>query len=312
MIDYIKAFVLFTAVAVVSGVVVMKVAMYQGGERVEVPDLRGKHVVQALEILDETGLYMKVLRLDYSTSVAKDRIIDQSPKPGEIARERNDINVTVSRGSQSIIMPQIVGTNMEMAKRTLHTSGIEINKVVKSYSAEPKGTIRAQDIPADTALDRGDALSILLSIGGYPDYLQTPEFVGKDIGLVMEEIKQIDLRISRVLYKTSEESPKGEVILQEPEAGGRLAKNSYVELTVSEGMAEDENESATYSFLYYTVPGRDSTGRVVIWQENVNGEKEIYNRIHRRGDTISLLIEKKGKTAIKIFVDDQLTEVKRF
>lgn len=312
MIDYIKAFVLFTAVAAVSGVLVMKVAMYQGGERVEVPDLRGKNVVQALEILDKTGLYMKIIRLDYSTAVAKDEIIDQSPKPSEIARERNDINVTISRGSQSIVMPQIVGTNIEMAKRTLHTSGIDIKKVVKSYSAEPKGTILGQDIPADTALNRGDSLSILLSLGEYPDYLQALDFVGKDIGLVMEEIKKIDLRISRVLYRTSADVPKGVVLLQVPEGGVRLAKNSYVELTVSEGMLEDETESATYSFLYYTVPGRDSTGRVVIWQESQNGEKEIYNRIHRRGDTISLLIEKKGKTVIKIFVDDQLTEVKRF
>jgi hypothetical protein len=41
-------------------------------------------------------------------------------------------------------------------------------------------------------------------------------------------------------------------------------------------------------------------------------EKVIYNRRHKGGETISLLVKVEGHTTLRVYLDDELAEVKRF
>ena len=86
-VEYLKAFALFIAVAVVSGVIVMKIAMITGGEAVKIPDIRGKEIIPALEALSVNGLHLKVTRLDFDSTIPKDRIISQKPQPGQTLKQ---------------------------------------------------------------------------------------------------------------------------------------------------------------------------------------------------------------------------------
>ena len=51
--------------------------------RVIVPDLEGRDVVYALEILTDLGLNIKVKGSEYSSDITKNHVIVQEPGPGE-------------------------------------------------------------------------------------------------------------------------------------------------------------------------------------------------------------------------------------
>ncbi len=311
-IEYLKAFALFIAVAVVSGVIVMKIAMISGGEAVQTPDIRGKEIIAALETLSATGLHLKVNRLDFDATIPKDRIVSQEPEAGESLKRGRDVRVIVSRGSKEALTPDLVSSSLFRAETILNRNDIKIRKRVYIHSDKPKGEILAQKPPPRTSIIRGDAVSLLVSSGPFPEYIMAPDFVERRLESVMDKIKELDLKISRVAYEASSQTDRGVVIRQDPPFGARIEKGSFIALTVSEGVAPENDQPATYTFLYYTVPDGPSAVKVSITQENRDGEKEVYNRVHRPGDTVSLLVEIKGRTVAKIFLDNELAEARRF
>ncbi len=313
LVDYIKSFLLLSLVTIVSAVVVMKVSMYSAGELVIVPDLRGKHLVHVLESLDRRGLHLKATRLQYDSDVPKDRIISQEPAPGESLKSGRDVKVVISRGAREALAPDLVGATQLRAVATLNRSGLKIQKVMTVHSnTVAKGVVMAQRPAAHSILRKGAAMTLLVSAGRYPENLMTPNLVDSSVTDAMTQLKSIGLKIRRVLYKPSMDKGRGVVISQEPVYGVRVAKGSLISLTVSEGSSDYEDAPATFTFLYYTVPDAPSAVKISIVQDNLDGEKEIYNRVHRSGDTVSLLLEVKGRTAAKIFLNDELVEVKRY
>jgi serine/threonine-protein kinase len=312
MLDYLKIFILLIAVAVVSGVIVMKVAIFQAGEPISAPDVVGKEIIPALESLDKAGLYLKIVRLEFSPTAPKDRIISQNPPPGETIKKGRDVRVVISRGSKNVIIPSLVGSSLLRAESVMAKNGIKIRKRIKVYSEKSEGEILAQKPAPQTTLVRGDAMTLLVSAGAYPEYLMTPEFVDQPVASTMERIKELDLKMSRVTYETSDKIERGIVLSQSPPFGARTLKGSFVSMVVSKGAAETSEEPATFSFLYYTIPGGPSAVSVSITQENDDGEKEVYHRIHQPEDTISLLVQVKGETIVKIFMDDEFAEVRRY
>ena len=311
MIDYLKAFALLAAVAVVTGIAVMQIAMRQGGEVVTVPGVAGSPVIAALETLDRSGLYLTVTRLDYSPTVPKDRIIRQKPVAGERLRQGSSVEVVVSRGSRDLVLPDLVGASLTRARATLARSKVKPADIVRVWSDRPEGEALAQKPAPRTVIGREESIGLLVSAGPAPSYVMAPDFVGEPLSTVMSRIKELDLRVSRVSYVPSDGGAKGTVVEQTPPFGTRLASGSFLALTVSEGGGGGA-AAGSLEFLYYTVPDGPHGVKVGMYQENADGEKEIYNRVHRPGDTFSLLVALKGRTTVKIFLDDELAEVRRF
>ncbi|MGK7345319.1 MAG: PASTA domain-containing protein [Candidatus Nitrospinota bacterium M3_3B_026] len=310
--EYIKVFLLLLAVTVASGVTVMKIAMYMGGEKIAAPDVRGKMVIPAMETLSSRGLYMAVTRMENSPTTPKDRIVSQDPPPGEPIKLGRAVKVVVSRGSSKTLIPDITGSSLLRAEAVLEGRGIKIKKKIYIHSGRQERTILAQDPAPGTLAPKGASITLLVSSGPRPERIMAPDFVGQPLSAAMDRIRNSDLRIRRVLYRRANGKESGEVIAQDPAFGAMVEKGSYITLTVSEGRQGSVDEPATYTILYYTVPEGPSAVKVSITQENRDGEKDIYNRAHRPGDTISLLVEIKGRTAVKIFMDNELAEVRRF
>ena len=313
LLDYIKTILLLCSVTVVSAIVVMKIVMYTGGESVAVPDLRDRTIINTLEALDERGLYLKVTRMDFSTTTPKNKVISQDPKPGSVLKKGREVKVIVSRGSQDVLVPDLVGSSIHRADIILGKSDLRIRgKIFVTTSNHPRNAILAQKPPKNAKVRRGDSVNLLVSSGPHIEYLMIPNFINSTLSEAMVTIKNMDIKVGRVAYRPDDINDRGVVMEQTPSFGSRVAHGSFVSLTVSEGRLTEGEEAATFTFFYYTVPEGTSAYKVSVVQENLDGEKDVYNRVHRPTDTISLLLEVKGSTAAKIFLNGQLVEVKRF
>ena len=312
LVEYAKLFLLLVAVAVASGLVVMSVAMRTGGATVETPDLRGQRIIPAIEALDGRGLNLKVTRLAWDPAIPADSVISQSPGPGEPVKTGRDVNVVISRGPRETVVPDLTGSTELRGETILSRNGLAAGGRTRTPCAHGRqGVILAQRPAPGVRAGRGETVSLLVCDGPFPGYLAAPQFTGAPLAAVMEQTKKAGLKINRVTYRP-DAAPRETVIEQTPAPGARAAQGALVTLAVSEGPSAGGDASATYAFLYYTVPSLPGPVKVSVLLENTDGEKEIYNHIHRPGDMVSLLAPVKGRTAAKIFLDGELAEVKRY
>jgi serine/threonine-protein kinase len=304
---------LFVTVAVVSAVIVMKVAMYTGGEGIQTPSVTGATIITALETLERQGLYLKVTKLEYHQEAPKDRIISQAPAAGEPIKRGRDVKVVVSKGAKSQIMPNLAGVTQRGLERLLAQSELRVKKVVRVHmSGAEKGVILAQTPAAGAAIGKGEEVTLVESLGPPPKYLAAPDLADKPLDGAMKALADVDLKISEVTYRQEGGKAKGITLAQDPPFGRRVEKGSAVALVASEGVEDRGGASASYTIFFYTIPPGPDPVKVSIVQGNAGGEKEVYNRVHMPGDTVSLLIEVRGKSAAKVFLNDKLADVKRF
>lgn len=131
---------------------------------VDVPDLRGKGMVEANDLLRSKSLYIRLEGDDYDPAIPQGNIIRQSIPAGSQVKQGREIGIILSRGSRISYVPDVVGQTIAQAESTLQPRGIKIGKVVYIRSdAAPKDIILAQ---RPEPLERGgEQFSILVSLG---------------------------------------------------------------------------------------------------------------------------------------------------
>ncbi len=309
--DYLYALLIMLVVTVVTAVGTMEVTLYRSGEGVAAPSVTGLSVSDALDRVDRVGLALTVTGLAYSPTVEKEGIVTQTPEAGKTLLPGEAITVTVSRGSRTVILPELAGLPLAQARTILSTNRLKSPDLLRIPADQAEETVLAQQPAAGEMVTREEKPALLVSAGPAPRYVMAPDFTGMPLSTVMNKIKRLDLRVARVTYTPNDRVEKGVVLSQEPTFGKRMGAGSFVTLNVSDGGGESKGEDGV-TFLYFTVPDRPAPVRVTLSQENENGTKEIYDRIHRPGDTFSILVSIAGETMVKIFLDNELADVRRF
>lgn len=145
---------------------------------VEVPDLRGKSLVEANDLLNKQRLYLKVEGEEHDPAVPATHVARQDIPPGNKVKAQREIKVIVSKGPRVLSVPRIAGLSREEAELQLNQNGIRLDKIISVHSNSiEKGRIIAQQPdPDETARD---SISIVLSAGPYAIIYYCPDFSGK-------------------------------------------------------------------------------------------------------------------------------------
>lgn len=133
---------------------------------VPVPDLKGKGVRDASDILRGKGLYMRVKGEDYDSFVPEGYIIRQDEPPGNTVKEGREIGVVLSRGPRVRLVPDVVGQTFDESEVLLRSRGIRIGKVIYLHSDKvPKDSVIAQRPEPN---EKGsDSFSVIVSLGDF-------------------------------------------------------------------------------------------------------------------------------------------------
>ncbi|HMK43091.1 MAG TPA: PASTA domain-containing protein [Dissulfurispiraceae bacterium] len=138
------------------------------------PDLRGKGMVEANDLLRSKGLYIRLEGDDYDGEVPQGAIARQNIPAGAGVKQGREIGVVLSRGSRIAFVPDVVGQTVAQAETSLQPRGIKIAKVMYVHSESiPKDTIIAQ---RPEPLEKGaDQFSIVVSLGEIEHKAEKPE-----------------------------------------------------------------------------------------------------------------------------------------
>ncbi|MDP2166855.1 MAG: PASTA domain-containing protein [Thermodesulfovibrionales bacterium] len=210
----------FLAISLISGYITFK--LFETGNLVGVPDLKGKSLYEAACLLKETGLDMAVERTEYDQHVPEGRVISQDIPAGSSVKEKTGIRVLVSNGPAALSVPHATGKTLEEAEGIFQKSGLEISSVIYVHSdtVEKDRVIAQRPLPEDKA---EEPATLIVSSGPYDVIYYCPEFKG------MQAEKAVDL--ARELGLNTVISGEGErVNSQMPEAGEIISAGGTVHL----------------------------------------------------------------------------------
>lgn len=204
------------------------------------PDLAGRTVDEARELLDDYGVTISDnIVEELSDEYDKGEIIETDPRAGTSIKEGDVISLTVSSGKY-IVLEDYVGMTQSEAEKAIAdlSDDVEIEVVIEEeVSSSPRGEVIDQDKDSGTKLDPNDEsnLTITLTVSK-GDYIVVDNYIGMSQSEAEAALKKLGFTVT-IETEESEEA-KGTVIDQSYNKGYRLDPDDddrNITLTVSSG-----------------------------------------------------------------------------
>ena len=199
---------------------------------VDVPSLVGMEVSRAREALENRGLKFGIKGQNFSEEMPPGFIISQSPEEGMAVMRGRTVEVLVSLGQQTVMVPDVVGFKVSQAKILLERAGLvpgeergEVSEIIKR-----DGVIRT-DPSSKARVPRGTEIKIFVSLGRTT--MDMPLLEGRSLAEARRIVEVMELQIVRIDTVYSQDVREGIVLGQKPPPGSRVVKGEEVELTVS-------------------------------------------------------------------------------
>jgi serine/threonine-protein kinase len=194
---------------------------------VAVPAVAGIKESLAVDKIRQAGLVPQVAR-SFSDSVEKGTVIDQSPQAGDKVAKHSNVQITVSKGKETVTVPSVIGKNRDDAISTLVNAGLN-PKAYPVPSSKIVDTVVGQDPPAGKVIVKGSAIRINYSSG--PAEVDVPSVIGLTFEQASSALQAQGFAVAR--RDVDSERPKGEVVDQSP--SGQAQKGATITLSVSKG-----------------------------------------------------------------------------
>ncbi len=158
---------------------VVSITISTGPNNVAVPDLEGKTVDQAQQILEGMKLKLgKTSQVDDS-KLDKGQIISTSPSADSLVAPGTSIAINVSSGK--VTVPNVVGMIQNDALSTLAEAGLVPKTEYKEVAGQQEGTVLSQD-PAKGKANRGSTVTIVVAQAPASTPTQSPSPSPSDSG----------------------------------------------------------------------------------------------------------------------------------
>ena len=196
------------------------------------PNLVGLSQEDASGILEDLGLVMGNTSEEYSSAFKENLIMDQKPEFNERIKPGGSVNLTVSRGEETILIPNIIGRDFIEASKYLESLGL----VVKSSKApvtdsinEPGKIIEVVPAPGSRAAVNS---MVELVISTNEPLILIPDLMhlGLEQAINVLDSSGINYEISYI--STDYSVQEGTVLGQHPEAGTYISPGSSVILFI--------------------------------------------------------------------------------
>jgi beta-lactam-binding protein with PASTA domain len=204
---------------------------------VKVPNVVGQTQTAAKAALSGAETALGSITLQTSTTTAQGSVVSQSPAAGATVNAGSAVNLIVSSGTPTVIVPSEVGSTPAAATMGFQSAGLVLGASSSQTSANVvKGLVISQSPPAGANAIRGSRVNVVISLGS--PWVQAPNEVGStQTQAVLDLMTRADVTIGAVTTATSSTVASGIVLSQSPVAGSTVAYGSKIGLVVSSGPA---------------------------------------------------------------------------
>jgi eukaryotic-like serine/threonine-protein kinase len=199
---------------------------------VKVPDLKGKGVADADNIVKRLGL---VLKLDPTPvpdpAMPANHVLSQDPMPGTTLRRGRAVKIRVSEGLRAALVPSVGGQPERTAELALDGAHLQVLGRAEIKSSDyPGGTIVAQDPPPGA---RASGVRLLINRPEDGTTYVVPDLVGLPYGKVVQALRPFPFRIGNGGDMVNPNLPTGTIVQQFPQAGSQIRAQDQLTLWTS-------------------------------------------------------------------------------
>jgi serine/threonine-protein kinase len=210
---------------------------FTSGDEVIVPNLVGKEPVEAIRVLNQEGLQLKILpQKRYSKEVPAEHIVAQEPPFKTRIKAGRSIEVYISLGPEKIIVPDITGQTTRVATMTLEQHKLFPGKIVYvSAEGAESDQVLSQFPLAGTEVTEIRTVILLANTSTYtnPNSFVMPDLIGKPVTEVESFFKRAGLRIGSTQPIDYSGVVPGTIVKQSPPAGYKVSTNTPISLYFS-------------------------------------------------------------------------------
>src|SRR5467141_3129334 len=221
-------FILASA-AFLSAITAMRIAIH--GREVTMPNLVGKNVSEASQMLQSRGLVLRVADRIYSDQPIN-VVVRQTPTSGLLMKVSQQAHVVLSLGQRQLQIPLLEGNSLRASRIELLRAGLQVGEVsAVTMSDQPVDAVVIQN-PKPGAGGATPRVDVLVSQGAREAAYVMPHLTGLRETDAQHRLDVGQMR-RKVNYVTAPQWPRGSVIDQSPMSGARILATSTIELTVA-------------------------------------------------------------------------------
>ncbi|MDD6269441.1 MAG: PASTA domain-containing protein [Oscillospiraceae bacterium] len=287
------------------------------------PDVTGKQQQVAVEEMGKAGINTAINAV-YSDTAEKGQVIEQNPPHGMGVLKSSVVILTVSRGKEEIVVPDVSDLSPESAMEILTEAGFSNIQTSYEYSGNTISGLVTECRPSVGSMQTPDSqLSVIVSKGAEP--FDMPDFLNLSKQQAQELADKNGLTVTwREMY--SDSVPKGNVILQTIDPGEQISANERFALVLSLGSGgvhvsdaelnseKEEMMAGDTLQLISKVSPSDVPDKAVYWSSSnekaaVVNEYGLVTAVGKGESVITAKTEDGGKTAeCRIIVSDSQVE----
>lgn len=279
---------------------------------VDIPNLAGKTVDEAKEILKQSKLNYIEEDQEYNTEVPEGQIISQNPPyvEGRKIKENTDIKVVVSKGTETTTVPKLKGLTKDEAEEAADDAKIKLDFQEETSKTVEAGVIIKQEKSEGEKVNAGDTVKVYISIGTGIKQVKVVSVVGQDEETAKKTLEDLGLVIEKVNYSKDKSQTNGVVLEQSLSANTTVDEGSKITLTVNK---YDEDKDCTVNVNVASITGytkkTDEDGKEIEPEQvtvSVYIDDKEYNAkpTKRDNEKYSTTIKTAGTVSIKVVVKD--------
>lgn len=215
------------------------------GKEIEIPDVSELDEDAAQKKLESAGLKVGTSEYVYSDEYEQGIVIGTTPGAGASATAETVIIMQVSKGSEKIEVPSVVGKNDADAQKAIKDKGLKVGTVTYEYDdSVAEGKVVSQSVKAGSKVSKGTVVDLTVSKGKKPEEkMDVPNLSG----LTYEQAKALLESYGLVAKKGGEEESDEQVgyVSRWSPYNAKVKKGTSITIWISKGYsvpAEDEEE----------------------------------------------------------------------
>ena len=199
---------------------------------VEVPDVVGRQMALATQLLEARKLRVNVAET-YDEKTPPGQVVSQSPEAGSSVKEDRVVTIYVSRGGEELTMPDIKGLARRAAEEKLGKMGLKVGHVYEKEADSDTGTILAQEPAPGTKIVKGSSVDLTISKGKQIKLVRVPDYTGGTVEAARTGLASIRLQVGTVTRQIDKQAA-GTILSQTPAGGASVEEGTEVDFVVAE------------------------------------------------------------------------------
>ncbi len=283
-----------------------------GIQRVSVPDMRGNNMREVDLALLNSQLVAGDRAYIYSDKVAHDRLIGQSPMPGEEYGVNKEVDLLISLGRrhESLVLPSLVGSTLDEGKNKLKAWGFNFGRIYsRKDSGRPKFQIISTTPSPYSRLKKGEVVSLLISAGDDEGTATSEDLKKFEIfsGATATSAKMPD-----PAEKPDQKMPPPRILIADSPASANVTGNPAVKPAVNPAInpaivvapPEVEQEASAMKELSFVMPDGFMPKEVKFIHITPVGREQIYAGTHKPLDLVKVKAPKVPNSKVQIYIND--------